>query len=208
MIADIVIIAILCAFSVIGYKKGMLASLLSIFNFILSIYITYLIMPYVSNLIKSIIPLQNISASWINTENLSTFMQNHSKLSILVRFLLHSGDNFIVDNILSVIINGVLFVLTSIIIRILLKSFALRLSNLLKSFFVFGTFDRMCGLLFGFAKGLLIACLLCFVVVSIAELNLFSQNIIYQISTSSLINVFANNTNQIIVTISNSLAMQ
>ena len=203
MVFDILIITILCIFSACGYKKGMLSSVFSIFIFVLSIYTTYLIIPYVSNLIMSVIPIKNLSASWINVDNLNMFIQNNTKISILLRFILHSGDALLSDNILHVVLNSILFIVLNIIIRALLKIVCSILIKQLKKYFVLGSLDKLCGVLFGFAKGLLIASIICFIVISIADLNLFNQDIIGQINQSTLVSVLAGNTSQIINTIVN-----
>ena len=205
MVLDILVILTLCVFSLIGYKKGMLVTLFSIVTFILAIYLSYLLVPVVYNLINSIIPLQNLSLGWINKDVLANFMNQNSKFAIIIKFLLHSGNNSIASNIIEIVFNALLFILLSILLRHFIKAIMNKIANMLKGFFIVGTFDRMCGLLFGFLKGMLLSCIICFVVLSVYDLNLFNGIINNQINTSTLVSFFANGTDYLIYTFGGSL---
>ena len=200
MILDIVLILVLCLFSSIGYKKGMLLTLFSIFTFMIALYLSYLFVPIVSNIINSLIPLNNLSSSWINEDKLAHFMSQNSKFAIIIKVLLHSGNNAVSNNVVEIIVNAVLFILLGLMFRHILKKIVNIFADGLKRFFIVGTFDKMCGLFFGFLKGMLVACLICFVMLSISELNLFDDVINSQIDTSTLVTFFCNGSNYLIYT--------
>ena len=59
-IVDIVIIVILLAFAIIGFKRGVLKSLVSFIGFILVIYLAYLLKHYLGDIFVVELPFFNI----------------------------------------------------------------------------------------------------------------------------------------------------
>ena len=192
MIIDIVIISLLCIFSAIGFKKGMLISLFSILCFILSIYFTYLLLPYFVDLLNLLFKIDNQIGSYVkDIPILNSFVNSNSKLLLMIKYFLHINENTLYDTLTHFIVNVVSFMVLAVIIKYLLKIIANKLSINLKKFFVLGTFDRFCGLFFGFLKGVMVVCVLCFVIISLMEFQGFEQILSEQVSDSSLVKVFS-----------------
>lgn len=204
MIFDLIIIILLCLSAVLGFKKGMLVSLFSILCFILSIYLTYILLPHVTNIVGNIIPVQKITTAIVNDSKIfSSIINSNSKLLVVVRYLLHLNDNYLYANICDVLINVICFILLSFLVKFMLKLVFKKLSIALKGFFILGTIDRLCGLGFGFVKGLIFACVISFIITSIVDMNLFSTDLYNIVQDSSLIPVFSNGANYIIKTMTN-----
>lgn len=204
MIIDLVIIVLLCLYSAIGFKKGMLISLFSIVSFILSIYITYLLLPAFINLLSNALPVKDIAGDIAQSNQiLNTFLNSDSKLCVFIRFLLHIDGTTITNTIAEFIISVVAFVVLSFIIKIIIKNILKFIANQLKRFFIIGTFDRLCGVCFGFLKGVLFVCILCFIITSLIEFEPVNAILSTQVDTSSLLSVFNNGTDYIVETVSN-----
>lgn len=191
VVIDIVIISLLCIFSAIGFKKGMLISLFSILCFVLSIYFTYLLLPYFVDLLNLLFKIDSKVGSLVKDITiLNNFVNSDSKLLLMIKFFLHINEQTLYQTVTHFIINIVSFVVLAIIIKGMLKAFAKKLSTYLKNFFILGSFDRFCGLCFGFLKGVMIVCVMCFVIISLMEFEGFEQILYEQVNSSSLINVF------------------
>ena len=190
MVIDLILIALLCLFSFKGYKKGFLSTLFSIFCFFISIYLTYLLLPLFSSLVGTIIPIDKLISGIIqDSDFLNNIVTSDNKLYALLRILLRIDANSLTQTVSSVVLNIVSFIVLSIIIRFVLKIISKWLIKVLKKFFIANSFDRLCGVCFGFLKGVIIACLICFVITSIADYD--SANILKpQISQSSLLPAF------------------
>lgn len=205
MVIDIVIILLLCIFSASGFKKGMLVSLFSIFSFIASIYLTYLILPPFTETLISILDINTLANENIANDNqiINFFLNNQSKLILIVKYLLHIDGTVLNISSTQLIINIISFILLSIIIKFLLKIILKKIALGLKSFFIIGTLDRMCGLFFGFIKGVIIVCILCFVLTSLVEFKDFNNIIGTQVENSVLIKTFNEGTDYIVKSVSN-----
>ena len=204
MVIDIVIILLLCIFSAIGFKKGMLVSLFSIFSFIASIYLTYLILPLFTETLISILDINTLANESIANDNqiINFFLNNQSKLILIIKYLLHIDGSVLNISSIQLIINIISFILLSIIIKYLLKITLKKIALGLKSFFIIGTLDRMCGLCFGFIKGVIIVCILCFVLTSLVEFKDFNNIIGTQVENSVLIETFNEGTDYIVKSVS------
>jgi uncharacterized membrane protein required for colicin V production len=55
MVIDLVVIVVICLCSAIGFKRGFLKSLFSIFIFGVSLYLTYILTPVVINVLQPLI---------------------------------------------------------------------------------------------------------------------------------------------------------
>ena len=191
MIIDIIIISLLCIFSAIGFKKGMLISLFSILCFILSIYFTYLLLPYFVDLLNVMFKIDSKIGSLVKDVSLlNNFVNSDSKLLLMIKFFLHINEQTLYQTVTHFIVNIISFIVLAIIIKGILSILAKKLSISLKNFFILGSFDRFCGLCFGFLKGVMIVCVLCFVIISLMEFEGFKQILQEQVNSSALIDVF------------------
>lgn len=193
VIIDISFIMFLCLFSAIGYKKGMLISLFSILCFIFSIYLTYLLLPYFVELLNYIFNINKKVGSFVSEiPILKQFIKSDSKLFLFIKYLLHIDANSLNDTITMFIINIISFIVLAIVLKFILKLLAKKISIHLKDFFIVGTFDRFCGLFFGFLKGVILICIISFVITSLMEFNGFDLILKDQVENSALLSFFNN----------------
>ena len=198
---DLTIILVLCICSAVGFKKGMLESIFSIIIFFASLYLTYLIHPYLSNLIVNLLKLDNLDISLVQNSNaLSSFVESNNSLLLFIKNILHIDESSLLKNILSFGCNIIGFIILSIVVTKLLRFCAKKISSAVKKMAILGSFDRMCGVLFGFVKGLIMISILCFVISGLNDFDLLSSFFSVQISNSSLFYVFKSGTQYIITT--------
>lgn len=201
---DIGIIAILCLCSAIGFKKGMLASLFSIVVIFLSIYLTYLFLPYLTSFILNTLKVDTLQSALVeNNSIISEFVHSDNILFVFIKKILHIDEKMLLNTIVEFICNIVVFFILSFIINKMLKFVAKKISIFVKGLAIIGSFDRMCGLLFGFLKGIIFVALICFVISGLNEFDVFTPIFSTQISSSSLYPAFKVGSQQLITTMSN-----
>lgn len=203
MAIDGIIIIIICFCSASGFKKGMLVSLFSIFAFFISLYLTYLLLPYFLNLIYDILDIKDVVSNDIVNNNITDFfMNNNSKLVNVIKFLLHINDYDLKLTVTQLIVNVLSFLILSIIVKVIIKFLLKKCAGFMKNFFIIGSFDKMCGLCFGFMKGIIFVGILCFVITSLNGFGQFNNILGSQISESVLLETFNEGTNYIISSVS------
>ena len=195
----------MCLYSGFGFKKGLLVTLFSILSFILSIYLTYLLLPHFTNFLVNVFNVDKYVGNIVKDNNfLNSFLTNNDNVLFdLIKMVLHIDENMINSTITTFIINIVAFISLTIILKLLLKFVFKLVAISLKNFFIIGSLDRMCGLCFGFVKGVLIISLLCLVVLSLNQLDGINNIIGEQVATSNLIYVFNDGANFIAQTFKN-----
>ena len=198
---DVTIILVLCISSAFGFKRGMLISLFSIMTFFLSIYLTYLILPYATNFLIETLSIDKLQSTLVeNNSILNSFINSDNLLLQFVKNLLHINETNMMTTVVEFICNTVMFILLTFIIRKILSFACKKLSLFIKKIFILGSFDRLCGLLFGFLKGIVFISIICFVINGLSEFDAFAPIFNTQIEMSSLFPVFKNGTSYIIST--------
>ncbi len=203
---DVAIILILCICSAIGFKMGLLPSLFSIATFFLSIYLTYKLLPITTNALLNVIKVDKLQSTLVQNNSLiSWFINNDNVLIMFIKKLLHINETTLFETIVEFICNICVFVLLSVFISRLLKLLTKKISCAVKKLAIIGSFDRLCGLLFGFLKGIVIVAILCFVLGGLNDLDTFKPIFSIQIESSSLYSAFKVGSEQIIKTMINLL---
>ena len=146
--------------------------------------------------------MRDISVDWINIDSVVNFFNSNSKIATFIKFLFHIDNTEVVNNLFEIIINGILFIVLGLALRIAFKSITKRLISVFKKLIIIGTLDKICGVLLGFIKGALLSCFICFTLTALVDLNVFNSVIQMQIYSSSMLPLFADGSNYIIQTIS------
>lgn len=182
MIFDIIFIVIICIFAIVGYRKGMLYSLFSIFGITLSLYLSYILSPTIINLICRLLNSNNS----INCE-LDKVLQDNSNIISFANFILRSNNN----DMRSISLYTLIIVLSYLVVLLLLKYIIGRLiKNIYNCFcnkIVFARCDSFLGVLCGTTKGLIFIFLFSIIIIIANSINLFDADVLMQIKSSSLI---------------------
>ena len=203
---DISIILVLCLCSGFGFKKGMLGSIFSIVIFFLSIYLTYSLLPFVTKTVLNIIKVDTLQSTLVQNNDIISFFVNSDNILILfIKRLLHIDETTLLKTVVEFICNIVIFIVLSFIITKILKFIARKIASTVKKMAILGSFDRLCGLFFGFLKGIVYVSIICFIVSGLSDIDAFSPIFSTQIGTSSLYSVFRVGSQQIITTMINML---
>lgn len=182
MIFDIIFIEIICIFAVVGYRKGMLYSLFSIFGITLSLYLSYILSPTIINLICRLLNSNNS----INCE-LDKVLQDNSNIISFANFILRSNNN----DMRSISLYTLIIVLSYLVVLLLLKYIIGKLiKNIYNCFcnkIVFARCDSFLGVLCGTTKGLIFIFLFSIIIIIANSINIFDAGVLMQIKSSSLI---------------------
>lgn len=182
MIFDIIFIVIICIFAIVGYRKGMLYSLFSIFGITLSLYLSYILSPTIINLICRLLNSNNS----INCE-LDNVLQDNSNIISFANFILRSNNN----DMRSISLYTLIIVLSYLVVLLLLKYIIGRLiKNIYNCFcnkIVFARCDSFLGVLCGTTKGLIFIFLFSIIIIIANSINIFDAGVLMQIKSSSLI---------------------
>lgn len=182
MIFDIIFIVIICIFAIVGYRKGMLYSLFSIFGITLSLYLSYILSPTIINLICRLLNSNNS----INCE-LDKVLQDNSNIISFANFILRSNNN----DMRSISLYTLIIVLSYLVVLLLLKYIIGRLIKNIYNYFcnkiVFARCDSFLGVLCGTTKGLIFIFLFSIIIIIANSINLFDADVLMQIKSSSLI---------------------
>lgn len=182
MIFDIIFIVIICIFAIVGYRKGMLYSLFSIFGITLSLYLSYILSPTIINLICRLLNSNNS----INCE-LDKVLQDNSNIISFANFILRSNNN----DMRSISLYTLIIVLSYLVVLLLLKYIIGRLiKNIYNCFcnkIVFARCDSFLGVLCGTTKGLIFIFLFSIIIIIANSINIFDAGVLMQIKSSSLI---------------------
>lgn len=182
MIFDIIFIVIICIFAIVGYRKGMLYSLFSIFGITLSLYLSYVLSPTIINLICRLLNSNNS----INCE-LDKVLQDNSNIISFANFILRSNNN----DMRSISLYTLIIVLSYLVVLLLLKYIIGRLiKNIYNCFcnkIVFARCDSFLGVLCGTTKGLIFIFLFSIIIIIANSINIFDAGVLMQIKSSSLI---------------------
>ncbi len=182
MIFDIILIVIICIFAIVGYRKGMLYSLFSIFGITLSLYLSYILSPTIINLICRLLNSNNS----INCE-LDKVLQDNSNIISFANFILRSNNN----DMRSISLYTLIIVLSYLVVLLLLKYIIGRLiKNIYNCFcnkIVFARCDSFLGVLCGTTKGLIFIFLFSIIIIIANSINIFDAGVLMQIKSSSLI---------------------
>lgn len=182
MIFDIIFIVIICIFAVVGYRKGMLYSLFSIFGITLSLYLSYILSPTIINLICRLLNSNNS----INCE-LDKVLQDNSNIISFANFILRSNNN----DMRSISLYTLIIVLSYLVVLLLLKYIIGKLiKNIYNCFcnkIVFARCDSFLGVLCGTTKGLIFIFLFSIIIIIANSINIFDAGVLMQIKSSSLI---------------------
>lgn len=182
MIFDIIFIVIICIFAIVGYRKGMLYSLFSIFGITLSLYLSYILSPTIINLICRLLNSNNS----INCE-LDKVLQDNSNIISFANFILKSNNN----DMRSISLYTLIIVLSYLVVLLLLKYIIGRLiKNIYNCFcnkIVFARCDSFLGVLCGTTKGLIFIFLFSIIIIIANSINIFDAGVLMQIKSSSLI---------------------
>lgn len=182
MIFDIIFIVIICIFAIVGYRKGMLYSLFSIFGITLSLYLSYILSPTIINLICRLLNSNNS----INCE-LDKVLQDNSNIISFANFILRSNNN----DMRSISLYTLIIVLSYLVVLLLLKYIIGKLiKNIYNCFcnkIVFARCDSFLGVLCGTTKGLIFIFLFSIIIIIANSINIFDAGVLMQIKSSSLI---------------------
>lgn len=182
MIFDIIFIVIICIFAIVGYRKGMLYSLFSIFGITLSLYLSYILSPTIINLICRLLNSNNS----INCE-LDKVLKDNSNIISFANFILRSNNN----DMRSISLYTLIIVLSYLVVLLLLKYIIGRLiKNIYNCFcnkIVFARCDSFLGVLCGTTKGLIFIFLFSIIIIIANSINIFDAGVLMQIKSSSLI---------------------
>lgn len=182
MIFDIIFIVIICIFAIVGYRKGMLHSLFSIFGITLSLYLSYILSPTTINLICRLLNSNNA----INCE-LDKVLQDNSNIISFADFILKSNN----IDMHSISLYTLIIVLSYLVVLLLLKYIIGRLiKNIYDCFcnkIIFARCDSFLGVLCGTTKGLIFIFLFSIIIIIANSINIFDASVLMQIKSSSLI---------------------
>lgn len=182
MIFDIIFIVIICIFAIVGYRKGMLHSLFSIFGITLSLYLSYKLSPTIINLICRLLNSNNST----NCE-LDKVLQDNSNIISFADFILKSNN----IDMHSISLYTLIIVLSYLVVLLLLKYIIGRLiKNIYDCFcnkIIFARCDSFLGVLCGTTKGLIFIFLFSIIIIIANSINIFDASVLMQIKSSSLI---------------------
>lgn len=203
---DIAIISILCLCSALGFKKGMVSSLLSIVIMFLSLYLTYLLLPKATSFILETLKVDTLQSTLVqNNVFISGLVNSNNILLIFIKKILHINETMLLNTVVEFVCNVLVFIVLSFIINKVLKLLAKKFSMFVKSLAIIGSFDRLCGLALGFFKGIIFVALICFFIDGLNDFDILSPIFTAQISTSSLYPAFKIGSEKLIATVSNML---
>lgn len=182
MIFDLFFIVTICIFATLGYKKGMLYSLFSIFGITLSLFLAYLISPIV---ISSVCKLLN-GKNLMNAELDNLPCVNGNILSFAKYVISANGLDLRSISLYTLIVmlsySLVLIAIKFVVSKLIRLCFYGCCKNI-----PFAKYDRFFGVFCGTAKGLIFVFLLSIVVIIAKSISLFDNNVMALIDNSSLI---------------------
>ncbi len=203
MLIDLIIIIVLCIYSVWGLKRGILKSLASFFTLILSLYLTYKLLPVISSQLNNVINYENFNFNIFNSERIVDFVNKNAKLSNFIKLFLHTNSNSQKISLSKLLVDSIIFILTNTLIRIIIKFLLDKMIKFSEQSHPTNILDKISGILIGFAKGIFISCVLCYLTLFANESIIKNQVLNNQIESSSLIQVFSQTTEYVIQTINN-----
>ena len=182
MVFDLTFIIIICWFAIIGYRKGMLYSLFSIFGITLALFLSYLVSPVIINMVCKLLN----SGNNIDIE-LDSLLHSNINILTFANYVL-SAKNF---NMYSISLYALIIMASYFFVLLIIKSI---LGNVARICYygcskkiTFAKCDRFLGVFCGTIKGLIFVFMLSIVVIIAKTINIFDNNVIMQISNSSLI---------------------
>lgn len=156
MILDLVIILVILLFTFLGYKKGLVKTAISILSFFIALIISIMLYKTVGNMIINNTEIdekiENTISSKITMEDLK------EKYEILPDSLIETGEAT-VNDIAKSIAQKIIYIATFILLFIALKIallFAKFLAGIITKIPIIKQFDKLGGIIWGFAKGFLI----------------------------------------------------
>ena len=158
MLADIVVIAIVAIFIIVGAKVGLIRSLLGMGNYILSVIISVTLYPMVSEFLMGT-PLFDFIAENINESVAAELIQNTGSGINGLLALMNSDAESITANmsagIATLLINVISFILVLVLSRVVL-GIVIKAVDLVTKLPVIKQFNRLGGAVFGGIKGILV----------------------------------------------------
>lgn len=168
IIADLIVIVILCMCIYVGYKRGLAGSLIRILSFIIAVCVAFVLFKPVSNIVIDNTNYdENIQSSLVQVfeekENNKDEEKNDSPILQYINQEVEKATeekkkeviNETSKNISIKIINILVFILLFILARIVLI-FVKTLTNLIKKLPLIKQCDKIGGVIYGIAQGLLI----------------------------------------------------
>lgn len=168
IIADLIVIAILCMCIYVGYKRGLAGSLIRILSFIIAVCVAFVLFKPVSNIVIDNTNYdENIQSSLVQVfeekENNKDEEKNDSPILQYINQEVEKATeekkkeviNETSKNISIKIINILVFILLFILARIVLI-FVKTLTNLITKLPLIKQCDKIGGVIYGIAQGLLI----------------------------------------------------
>lgn len=148
---DVIIIAIIGIFTLIGFYKGLLKTAFSLVQYIAVIYFAVLLTPIVSQLLVSIFKLDIVILDWV-----------YSNPGIFENVVLLLEDE-ILNNIVYRIINVISLIILFILLK-LLFAIIFSILNKIAKLPIINEVNKIGGILIGFLEGVIIVYLLMIII--------------------------------------------
>ena len=188
MIIDISVVLILCIFSAFGFCKGFLKCLFFVFVALLSIYLSYLLLPVILEWLSPLLDNINMSV-WGFDDEINLLFNSNNKVCILIKILLHL-INFNNISLKMLVFNTAIFVVILMIIKKIIKVVTQKLYTKIKDVSYIGRPDKLLGTAVGLLIGVFVCSVICFIVVGLNSSGVFGLVLDNQINSSALVYVF------------------
>ena len=174
-IIDIIILVVLVSFAIIGFKRGVIHSLVSFVGFILVIYLAYLVKNYLGDIFVLNLPFLNFKIGSISSQ--------------VMNIVMYQSVAFIIMMIAFGLIYKFLMIISGIIEKILKMTIILDIPS------------KILGLIVGALEGYIVVYLLLFFLVQpYVKMNILNESKYAStiLTKTPVLNGFANNTLEII----------
>lgn len=191
----------MCFGSALGYGKGLLKTLFWIITILLSVFISYFLLPVVINLIMPLFDSVNINLFGLN-EILNNVLNSQNSLILFVKLLLRL-ENYDEITFKLVLLSLVTLLILFFVVKKIIKKILKNIREKLKSGITIAKSDRLFGTFAGLGVSLIVCCLLSFIVSGINYSGIFGDALSNEVLNSSLLTYFDKGFNVIVETFKN-----
>ena len=173
--ADIIIFLIIGGFTLFGFKKGLVRSVVGILSLAASVVLAWLLYPVISDILASLGIKMTLTENI--QESLSGYIGGGEELAMLpqgIRTAIESGSMELVssaaDTAAQIALNIIAFIAVLIVSRIIIQ-IAAKLLNIIARLPVIGLFNRAAGMLLGALQGVAVVYIILAVIYATAPMD-------------------------------------
>lgn len=173
--ADIIIFLIIGGFTLFGFKKGLVRSVVGILSLAASVVLAWLLYPVISDILASLGIKMTLTENI--QESLSGYIGGGEELAMLpqgIRTAIESGSMELVSSAAGtaaqIALNIIAFIAVLIVSRIIIQ-IAAKLLNIIARLPVIGLFNRAAGMLLGALQGVAVVYIILAVIYATAPMD-------------------------------------